>query len=311
MLITRPILAASIEENQLNDIRYPIIVNPKIDGIRCLVFIPYSRKLKPIPNKYVKDLMARYNLPDGLDGELLICNASFNEIQSAIMSEDYIVNEKMLEYWVFDWVWSSETKTMPYIQRIERLQQFIEQNKHIKWLKIVKPQLVFSVDELINMEKLYLENGYEGIMIRDVNGPYKEGRSTLKEQFLIKFKRFQTSEAAIIGFEELMHNCNEAEKNELGYTKRSLKKEGLKPANTLGAFIVKEIGDTPWQNQIFRISSGENLTHEMRQEIWENQSKYLGKVVTYKYQHYNSLNLPRFPVGLVLGKTKGVYYEKR
>jgi hypothetical protein len=104
------------------------------------------------------------------------------------------------------------------------------------------------------------------------------------------------SEAVVIGFEEQMSNQNEAEKDAFGRTKRSKALEGMVPANTLGKFLVKEVGNTPWQGQEFAVGTGKGLTLKLRQEIWDNRVKYIGKTITYKYQPHGVLNLPRLPV---------------
>src|ERR1700739_3694226 len=85
-----------------------------------------------------------------------------------------------------------------------------------------------------------LEEGFEGVMLRKPKSPYKFGRSTVKEGYLLKVKRFAHDEAEIIGFEELMHNGNESFKNELGRTTRSDSKDGLFRSGMIGAYI--EIG---------------------------------------------------------------------
>ncbi|MFM7851045.1 MAG: hypothetical protein ACKO96_03815, partial [Flammeovirgaceae bacterium] len=61
-----------------------------------------------------------------------------------------------------------------------------------------------------------LERGYEGVMIRGLHGPYKQGRATLKQGWLMKLKEFDDDEAVIIGYEEKMKNNNAAQVNELG-----------------------------------------------------------------------------------------------
>jgi hypothetical protein len=72
-------------------------------------------------------------------------------------------------------------------------------------------------------------------MLRDPNGPYKFGRSTRKEGYLLKLKRFCDSEAEVIGVVELMHNGNEAKTNALGRTERSTRKAGKTGMGVLGA----------------------------------------------------------------------------
>jgi DNA ligase-1 len=133
-------------------------------------------------------------------------------------------------------------------------------------------------------------------MLRTPNSPYKQGRSTLKEGWLLKVKRFKDSEAEIIGFEEQMENTNEKTKDELGHSKRSSHKAGMVGKGTLGKFLVREIGSTPWFGREFAIGTGEGLTNELRQEIWDNRDKHLGKILTYKYQVHGIKELPRLPI---------------
>ena len=283
-MIKKPMLSGTLEN--LSDARFPLLATPKLDGIRCLRIEgkTLSRKFKPIPNKYVQSVMNV--LPDGLDGELMIKGASFNEIQSGIMSED---GEPDFEFWVFDYVTDLST---PYYKRMEQLGSLALPT----FCKKVLPIAVNNIDDLVKIETSWLNQGFEGVMLRSMTSPYKNGRSTLKEHFLLKLKQFKDSEAKIIGFVEQMHNNNEAEIDELGHTKRSKKQDNMIPANTLGKFIVVEIGDTPWSGKEFFIGTGEGLTAELRETIWNDKEKYLNKVVTYKYQPHGTKDLPRLPI---------------
>jgi hypothetical protein len=88
----RPMLACAIDESDLDQLKYPVYVQPKIDGIRCICADgeALSRTLKPIPNKYIRDTL-RVCLHDygRLDGELVLkyLKATFQEITSAVMTE--------------------------------------------------------------------------------------------------------------------------------------------------------------------------------------------------------------------------------
>jgi DNA ligase-1 len=61
----------------------------------------------------------------------------------------------------------------------------------------VEHKILANVDELIAYEEEQVVAGYEGICFRSPDSPYKHGRSTFKEGFLIKLKRFTTDEAVI------------------------------------------------------------------------------------------------------------------
>jgi DNA ligase-1 len=291
-LITKPMLSATLEATDLGALKYPAWVTPKLDGIRCLRKggKTLSRKFLPIPNSYIQEVLA--GLPDGLDGELMTKNTDgsyqeFNKIQSAVMSGD---GAPSFDFCVFDYVSLSLTET--YKERMVKLQAL----RLPDTCKKVLPVVVANEAEMLAFETKCLLEGYEGIMLRTGDSPYKCGRSSLKQGWLLKLKRFQDSEAEIIGFEEQLHNDNEASVDELGHTKRSKSKENLIPAGTLGKFLVREIGETPWKGKEFGVGSAKGMDMHMRKDIWDNRDKYLGKIITYKYQEVGMLTLPRLPI---------------
>lgn len=275
-MIKKPMKAVVLEN--LDDLFYPCYCTPKLDGIRCLIIngVAVSKKFKPIRNKFVQNQLRE--LPEFLDGEL-VTPGNFNEVSSAIMSEDGTPDFK---YYVFDY---GLTETLPYIARM----QLLKNTPLPKIIDKILPERINSKEEFLAFEKKCLDAGYEGVMIRKGDGQYKFGQSTLRQGWLLKWKRFMDSEATIIGFEEKMHNDNPAEKDALGHTKRSSAKENLTPAGTLGTLIVQDIKT----KVTFGIGTG--LDDVLRQEIWNNRDKYMGKLVKYKYQPHGGKDLPRFP----------------
>jgi DNA ligase-1 len=274
----RPMLASNVE---LDAVKYPVLCTPKFDGIRCVIRdgVALSRKLKPIPNSHVQALLS--DLPDNLDGELMLTGKTFNQIQSAVMRED---GNPRIVFHVFDIV---DTK-MPYNKRVEILRDMDLPS----YVKKVLPVEIHDEETLKEYEREAVEDyDFEGIMIRSPKGPYKFGRSTAKQGWLCKLKRFTDAEARIVGYEELMHNENEAEVDELGLTKRSHKKEGMVPAGTLGAWIVENE-----EGQRFKVATG--MTAADRAEYWEVRDEMIGQLVKYKFQESGGKDLPRFPVFL-------------
>lgn len=290
-LITKPMLADSLEN--MADLKLPVLASPKLDGIRCLRLNgkTLSRKFLEIPNKHIQKVMSSLAVEE-LDGELVTLNEdgtikAFNQIQGDVMREE---GEPSFQYHVFDYVSSSIAET--YSARMANLGALLLPAFCVK----VLPKLLTTSESFNEFEEECLAAGHEGMMIRSVDGPYKCGRATVKQGYLLKVKRFKDSEAIVIGFEEQQRNENVAEEDELGHTKRSKAMAGMVSAGTLGKFLVQEAGDTPWQGQKFAIGTGENLTKELRQHIWDNRDKYIGKTVTYKYQPHGMLNLPRLPI---------------
>jgi len=155
------------------------------------------------------------------------------------------------------------------------------------------PTQINNLEELEKLEKKYLSQGFEGIMLRSPNGVYKCGRGTVSQMDLVKVKRFKDAEAKIIGFEEEMHNANEAEKDNFGRTKRSTSQENKVGKNTLGALMVIGINEE-FKGVEFKLGTG--FDQELRLKIWNLKNKLNGEIVKYKYQSEGGEDRPRFPV---------------
>lgn len=280
----KPMLAAATDGK---DLTYPLLLSPKLDGVRCLIIdgVAMSRSLKPIPNKFVQKLFGRkeYN---GLDGELIIGEPGaadvFNKTTSGVMS---IEGEPEVSFWVFD----DFTESGGFERRLHTAHRRIKKQK---FCEDVPHHIITTEEQLLSMEEDYLELGYEGIMLRHPDGQYKHGRSTAKEAWLLKLKRFTDADAKVIGFTELRTNTNEAKKNALGHLERSSKKDGMKNAQTLGSLVVKDIKS----GVEFEIGTG--FTQAQRQELWNNGDNLIGRLVKYKSQPVGVKEKPRFPVFL-------------
>lgn len=279
----KPLLSCEVP---IDKIKFPVYVSTKFDGIRALVIdgVVYSRSLKPIRNKYVQKLFGKpeYN---GFDGELVVGNMYakdvFQKTTSGVMSED---GEPQVTFYVFD-LWNLPNAT--YTERQAELQNLLLQDSTMSNIVYTMIHECHTVEDI----HFYLEHeknvGGEGLICRSPNGKYKYGRSTPKEQLSVKLKFFENGEFEVIGFEERMHNNNEATTNELGYTERSSWKENLIPMNTLGSLVLK-YGDSE-----FRCGTG--FSDEQRQEIWNNKESYLGKLASIRYMSVGQAVLPRVP----------------
>lgn len=281
MNMKKPMLAVEVD---LSKVKYPVSCSGKYDGIRCTVQngVVFSRSLKPIRNKHVQALFGRDCFND-LDGELIvgspIASDVFQKTTSGVMSfwtEDPIE----VSFYVFDYLDSE----MSYKNRLEYLRGLLIYNDDVK---LVKTYVASNESELLDIYDSFLQAGYEGVMVRSLDKGYKHGRSTVNSQHLLKLKPFKDAEAVVIGFEERMHNNNEATINELGYTERSSAKENLVATDSLGALVVE------YQSMSFKIGTG--FSEEQRQEIWKNRENYVGKLVKFKYQEIGVKDLPRFP----------------
>lgn len=284
----RPMLSATLRDT--GDIKFPVLVSPKFDGIRCFILngVPVTRNLKHIPNKAIFRALKGLKLPP-FDGELIVGKEYADDVyratNSGVMSHD---GEPDWSFWVFDC-----KEEAPFEVRLEAVRKYLKKLGHPR-LKAVPHTRARSVDEVEQLEEHYLAVGFEGIMGRDPLGYYKQGRSTMREGGLWKLKRFVDGEAKIIGFDERQHNANYAKINALGYKERSSHKANLVAMGTLGALKVKDT-----QTGIeFDIGTG--FSDGERDKIWADRAEWLGKIVKYKSMPVGVKDKPRFPVYLGL-----------
>ncbi len=290
----KPLLAC---EADLSKIKYPVLASPKLDGIRCIIHPelgPVSRKLKPIPNKALREKLAK--LPAWLDGELIAGPPTAKDVMqrtsSTVMSHESDDTDNVTFY-VFDRVDEEHHRKgwepCWYSTRYDALLGMTL--AHQECVEILDSVLLSHDLDLSTYESECVEAGYEGVMLRDPRGIYKFGRSTVKEGILLKVKRFADQEGTVIGFVERMHNENEATKDNLGHTKRSSAKAGKVGAGTLGALVLLIEG---WGEHTVEVGTG--FDDAQRARIWAAPQLYLGRLVTFKYQPSGSKDAPRFPV---------------
>ena len=277
----KPMLADAVD---LSILRYPVVVSPKLDGVRATFIngVLRTRSLKPLPNRAIQ--LIRSDFP--LDGELIVgdpkSKSVFRDTMKVVSAFDAPIDDLM--YHVFDIVYEGSFKS-----RLHAAHASIEGSE---FMVPVPHVLVENEDSLLRCEEVYLEEGYEGLMIRDPMGKYKFGRSTTREGALLKMKRKLHSEARVIGFEEQMHNANEAKLDNLGRTERSSHQANMIPMGVLGALRVKDVKT----GVEFNVGTG--FYPEERADIWKQKDTLIWKLITYEYLPYGVKDKPRHPVFL-------------
>lgn len=269
-------------------LEYPLLASPKLDGYRCIIRngVGVTASLEEVPNRRLADMLR--GLPC-FDGELIsgspvapdVCNRTGSIVRSHNAPPDATL-------WVFD-VALNDTR-MPFNERYALAKQWVHScGKHVQ---LVEHVLIKSHEQLMDYESKMLSIGYEGICVRSLSGPYKHGRSTINEGYLLAMKRFKDSEAKIIGFVEELKNNNEQTVDNMGRSKRAGLKANKTPKGTLGALKVQDI----YTGVQFEIGTG--LTADERTTIWANQDGHLGMLAKYKFMAYGTKDKPRHPVFL-------------
>lgn len=272
-------------------LHFPLLASPKFDGQRCVIRNgrPLSRNLKPIRNGFTHDSLAQLEL-EGLDGELIVghpyASDVWNVTSSGVNSAE---GEPDFRFYVFDYTDSYE----PYINRLDAVENIIRASGHPR-LIFVDHTLLNNQDELDEYESGCVARGYEGVMLRKINGPYKYGRSTAQEGYLLKVKRFEDHEATLVGYEKLRVNENEQTRDERGYAKRSKAKDGLVEVDKVGKLICRFTDESlPTGSAEFKVGTG--LTDADRIDMFIHWHNYAGRAATIKHQGFTPDGEPRFP----------------
>lgn len=295
MNLKQPMLAGKCED--MAALKYPLLASAKLDGVRAVVLGGrlMSRSLKEIPNAWCQAQFA--NLPEGTDGELIFGDPThpdaYRNTVSAVMSEDGEPTE--VRYHVFD------NFTLPGGFK-ERFREIATGPNYFEVpnVKVVGHKILDNATELEAFETTHVELGHEGVMVRSLAGPYKQGRSTAKEGFLLKVKRFEDGEAVVLGTYEWEHNTNEAKKSATGHTERSSHKDGMVGMGVLGGLDVKGVGGT-YDGIEFSIGTGFQGAADPKGErgkLWAVRNTLVGQVVKFKFFASGSKDKPRFPVFL-------------
>lgn len=273
-------------------LRWPMWFEPKIDGIRMTNYGKvFSAQAKPFPSNYVHTHFGS-KLHLGIDGEATSGEPNdplvFSNTYSAMMTHGSMAP---VIWNVFDYC-HPDHWDRSYEARLDTLLEILYSRKTEGLpgeIRVVERTLVKSWDEALEQEQRILLQGYEGGMLHGYGLPYKFGRGTLNQNYLIKLKRFETREAIIIGFYELEHNDNEAYIDGTGHTKRSSHKANKRLGGTLGGFRVRDCVS----GVEFNLGSGLGLDAALRHHIWHNQALYLGKMVSYKKLKVGEKDKPR------------------
>lgn len=270
-----PMLAHKFAEHG-HKIVTPCLMQPKLDGIRCIAIIEdgnvtlWTRTRKPIRSvpHIVEALAKRIPTPYDrviLDGELynhyLAQNNDFERIVSMVrQDEPDPLAADLIQYHVYDMV---SERTADY--RIGLLPALIPDNAEP--LVMVRTDFV-TEDQIAEHFQLYRSQGYEGAMLRNLAGPYVNKRS----YDLQKMKEFDDAEFAIIGIEEGRG----------------------KLVGHVGAFVCKTDGGTEFLAKM----AGD--TGKLR-EYFENHALWQSKKLTVRYQGLTGkAGVPRFPVGVAI-----------
>lgn len=310
----KPMLAAKVKPHEIDKLVFPLVAQPKIDGYRGMLSDGklYTRKGIRWPNEYIRDAIelaaSEIGFTSGLlDGEIIVDGVGFNEGGGKMRKGDA---KPVFRFVVFDAFGDLPTKRNggliiggadSYRIRLVGAEQIA------KWMKkagapveCIDSAMVLNERQLEIYESRVLALGYEGVCLRNLDGPYKQGRSTIREGYLTALKRFVDAEAEIVSTYEQMENTNEAGEHNTGGTKRSRKKEGLVPKGILGGVECRWPKGSPYFGKPnFSVATFKGMTLVDRERLWKVRDQLVGKKLTVMFQEHGMKEdgAPRIPVG--------------
>lgn len=287
-MIKRPMKGVALDD--LSQVQLPCYASAKIDGFRCVLGKqPLTSRLGPYRNPFLNRELGGLLPEPLLDGELVVGSKNAKGVLQRTSSG--LTNsrgEPDFTLWVFD----TPQVGYGFTDRLRLAKQIVEDLDHPR-IRLLKHRLFEDRDSLAKFLDRCLERGYEGIITRSLHGPYKEGKSTLREQWMLKYKPFEDAEGRIKGWFEEMENTNEAKREVTGKLKRSSAKEGKKPKGTLGGFILEDCTTK------VEVRVGGGFTARQRAELWkliqQDPRALKGKLVRYKKQKVGEKDKPRHP----------------
>jgi ATP-dependent DNA ligase len=266
-------------------ISYPVHVQPKLEGVRCLAFhegfkksgriILLSRGGKEYKVPHIQEELMEF-LPSDvmLDGEIYAHNQNQQTINSWV--KKYKPESKNLFYFVYD-VPKFDTffvaKSKEWKTRFQILTQFFEAfGEDLKYVKQVPTSVAVSKEAVDIFHAQFVADGYEGIIVRKMDGEYEFGH---RSHSLLKLKNFQDAEFTVIGAKGGTPGTDEEQ-----CVIWICQLEGAKDE-----FDVRPRG-----------------THEARKALLKLFKKtpklFIGKMLTVRFQSYTDAGKPMFPVGI-------------
>jgi len=263
---------------------FPCYVQRKYDGIRAISYLSSNSGEATIESRkgisfggfsvIQQQLMEIYKLFPTiyLDGELFTDELPFEVISGLVRLHKSNITEETasqidkIQYHIYD-IYDPSRVGLSFQERnavIRSIYNTIGGSADLSRIRWVETEMTSSHEDVKRMHDVFVEEGFEGIMLRDPRGVYEPNK---RSKYLQKYKEFMEEEFPITGFHE-----------GVGQETGLCIWECVTPENK--PFCVKPKG-----------------TQEFRRELYNRGQEHIGKMLTVCFQEYSEGLIPRFPVG--------------
>lgn len=227
-------------------------MSEKLDGVRAIW--DGENLVSRNNNKFAAPKFFIENFPKTkLDGELYTKRGDFEKIASITSKLTPSDEWKELKFYIFD---------LPefdgnFSQKYEKMVQISISSKFIEAIPQIK---VKNNDEVFKFLDEVVNDGGEGVVVREPNLTYENKRSTK----ILKIKKFKDAECEVVK---------------------------INPGKGKFKGLMGSIDCKMANEKVFKIGSG------FKESDRKNPPK-IGQIITYKYQNLTTNEVPRFPVFL-------------
>ncbi len=247
--------AKDIELDQAARLYRNFLYQPKLNGVRA-VYYPdrhclLTRNGNEIQscNHIIDELKGKTQ--DKLDGELYIHGEAFQVVNGLVATKKTTCETRRLEFHVFD------TFQDLFFDGRRGVVESIPLSEHVKTVPTCQ---AYSAHEVKDLYQSFLDNGFEGLISRRINGSYEPGKSNN----LFRTKPTYDLEAVLEGFCPSKTGAN---------------------SDTFGSLLLR----LP-NGKKFRCSG---LSSDQRKRLWATKPK--GQQVTIEYSSLSIDGIPQMP----------------
>lgn len=160
------------------DLTFPKLAVPNIQGIRALILDGEVKtsSLKSHPNQYIQSCLGVKEL-EGCDGELAIGTGADKHVTGIMTIEE----QPDFTFYVLDFV----DLESPYQDRAARVAQSLKITNYPK-VEVVTPEFIHDKEYFDKYCQGLQEQHFNGAMLYDPLGVYKQGRSTPNEGYMTR-----------------------------------------------------------------------------------------------------------------------------
>tara|TARA_B100000963_G_C22632501_1_gene675717 strand:- start:1474 stop:2619 length:1146 start_codon:yes stop_codon:yes gene_type:complete len=282
--IVRPMLAYTFKFEDLKKrgktIKFPCYVQPKLDGIRCITYLKEGKVImesrKGVEFNFMNNIRTNClqilkKYPGlYLDGEIYTNKLTFEVISGLVRLKDPPTKSQetsmaKLQYCVYDCIIKDDIN-ITFKDRHKILETILGKHNKQTYNNVVPvlTETIKNPDFVRKKHDQYVDEGFEGLMLRNVDSKYEIDK---RSKDLQKFKDFKEEEFKITGFHE-----------GTGDDKGCVVWECV--TNDGKNFSAEPLG-----------------TRQHRRKLFKDGNKYIGNLLTVKFFSYTNDGIPRFPKG--------------